>query len=378
MNHLKTLPLNGHPPTGDNPFRLERIRVETLFEDHPRLNDPVIDGWIREREVLNLIAAPKFGKSWFVYYIMFCVVTGWPVFGKYPVKRGRVLLIDLELHKSLIASRLQTVARALELTIDDYAEFIDVVSLRGDWKSMEELLCAATDVMPGEYVLIIVDSKYRLGTMTTDENGNGHETQFYNRADRMAEITGAAIMFVHHQTKGDQSGKRVTDLGAGGGAQSRAADAHLALREHEDEGVAVIEAALRSFPPLEPLAIRWQFPLWVTDEWADVSKLRGKQTANEARQQDRDREATNLIIDALRIGTATARTLRDKTGLSRERIERLLGVLVADDQLTFNEVVGENPSEAVTSDPGSCRAVGRVCDRQQRPARGDGPLAGGL
>jgi hypothetical protein len=337
LNHLKTLPLNGHARVTDNPFSLNRIRVEDLINDNPKLRDPVIEGWARECEVMNLIAAPKFGKSWLVYYIMFCVVTGQPVFGRYPVKHGRVLLIDLELHKSLIASRLKTVAAALELTIDDYAEFVDVISLRGDWKSMEELLAAATDIMPGEYVLIIVDSKYRLEG-STDENANVETTAFYNRADRLAEITGATVLFVHHQTKGDQSGKRITDVGAGGGAQSRAADTHLVLREHEDQGVAVIEAAVRSFPPLQPLAIRWQFPLWVADEWADPAKLAGKQTRNEERQQGGGRETRSKIVDSLMLGTATAKVIRDKTGLTRERVERMLGILVSEGQLTANEI----------------------------------------
>lgn len=320
----------------DNPFRLNRIRVEDLINDNPKLRDPVIEGWVRECEVMNLIAAPKFGKSWFVYYIMFCVVTGQPVFGRYPVKHGRVLLIDLELHKSLIASRLKTVAAALGLTIDDYAEFVDVISLRGDWKSMEELLAAATDIIPGEYVLLIIDSRYRLEG--GKENDNDDTKSFHNRADRLAEITGAAVLIVHHQSKGDQSGKRLTDLGAGGGAQSRAADTHIALREHEENGVAVIEAALRSFPPLDPLAIRWTFPLWTADEWADPAKLAGKQTRGDERQQERDREARNLIVDALMLATASVRALREKTGLSRERIERILLKLISEDQVTYQEV----------------------------------------
>lgn len=337
MNQLKSMPLNGHARGTDNAFSLERIGVEDLINDNPNLRDSVIEGWARECEVMNLIAAPKFGKSWLVYYIMFCVVTGRPVFGRYAVKRGRVLLIDLELHKSLIASRLKTVAAALELMIDDYAEFIDVISLRGDWKSMEELLAAATDIMPGEYVLIVVDSKYRLEG-SKDENANAETTTFYNRADRLAEITGAAVLFVHHQTKGDQSGKRVTDIGAGGGAQSRAADTHLVLREHEDQGVAVIEAAVRSFPPLQPLAIRWQFPLWLADEWADPSKLAGKQTKNEERTAERDKEGMNMIIAALLKGPATAREIRRQTAISKDRCDRLIAKLETDEQITAKTI----------------------------------------
>jgi hypothetical protein len=320
------------PSEAKGDYQLNRIRVDDLFQDNPKLHDPVIEGWIRECEVMNLIAAPKFGKSWLVYYLTFCVAMGWSVFGRHPVKRGRVLIIDLELHKSLIASRLQTVARALQLNVEEYADSIDVVCLRGDWKSMEELLVAATSIMPGEYVMIVVDSKYRLeGGL--DENGNTETTKFYNRADRFAEITGAAVLFIHHQSKGDQSGKRVTDLGAGGGAQSRAADTHLALREHENEGVAVIEGAVRSFPPLEPLAIRWQFPLWIVDEWVDTTKLKGRLPASEERQNAKDKEGRDAIVKALLAGPLTVNDICKKASMGKGRFNRLIGQLEEDDHV---------------------------------------------
>ena len=41
-------------------------------------------------------------------------------------------------------------------------------------------------------------------------------------------------------SKGDQSGKSTTDVGSGAGSQSRAADTHLIIRQHEQEDVAVM------------------------------------------------------------------------------------------------------------------------------------------
>ena len=70
---------------------------------------------------------------------------------------------------------------------------------------------------------------------------------------------------MHHATKGNQSDRRVTDVGAGGGAQARAADTHLVLREHEQPNMVVLDAAVRSFPPIEPMTLRWSFPLWLPD-----------------------------------------------------------------------------------------------------------------
>ena len=82
------------------------------------------------------------------------------------------------------------------------------------------------------------------------ENDNGKMAQLYNLLDRVANRLGCAFILIHHTSKGDQSGKSVTDVGAGAGSQSRATDAHLILRPHELESLFVLEGAVRSFPPL--------------------------------------------------------------------------------------------------------------------------------
>ncbi|TWU17624.1 AAA family ATPase [Bythopirellula polymerisocia] len=178
-----------------------------------------------------------------------------------------------------------------------------------------------------------MDAKYRFGNGES-ENDNAAETRFYNAVDRLAEQTGAAIVMIHHSSKGSQSDKRVTDVGSGAGAQSRAADCHMVLREHEDDGVVVLDAVVRSFPPVEPVALKWEYPLWHLTE-ADTSLLKGKKTNQEQRQNEKDKEGTEQIIDAIRKeGPGTARVLRERTGISRERQQRLLDWLVSQKQLS--------------------------------------------
>ena len=60
----------------------------------------------------------------------------------------------------------------------------------------------------------------------------------------------------------------------------------------------------------------------------------GRMTNAELRQSDRDREAIDKIIKAIRDdGPATARQLRPKTGLSRDRQQRLLDWLQSEGHL---------------------------------------------
>ena len=167
----------------------------------------------------------------------------------------------------------------------------------------------------------------------------------YNEADRLANDLGSAIAFIHHASKGSQSEKRVSDVGAGAGSQSRAADCHAIFREHEDEGVHVFEALVRSFAPVTAIPLRWQFPLWVPDEFVDPTKLKGRLTQGEQRQTEKDREGIAAIVKAL-IGTkATARALREKTGLGKDRQQRLLDLMSAEGQLTTTEtIIRGNPT----------------------------------
>ena len=63
-------------------------------------------------------------------------------------------------------------------------------------------------------------------------------TEIMNALDSHAERLDCAFINIHHSSKGDQSNKSVTDVGAGAGVLSRAVDTHITLRPHELEDFA--------------------------------------------------------------------------------------------------------------------------------------------
>jgi hypothetical protein len=111
----------------------------------------------------------------------------------------------------------------------------------------------------------------------------------------------------------------------------------LVLREHAEPDTVVLEAALRSFPPVEPISLRWAFPLWHPAEDVDPTLLKLRPSATEARQRASDQQGINKIADALLHGGATARQLRAKTGFGKYRLDRLLDQMTAAGQLNVNE-----------------------------------------
>lgn len=323
----------------EEPQALRIVPFGELRDDNDRLHPPIIDGLLREGETCNIIADSKVGKSWLVYGLALSIITGRKWLERFDTHRGKVLLIDNELHPATLAHRIPAVGTAMNLLAADYENDLEVVCLRGRLRSLADLAADLEVIEPGTYQTIILDAKYRFIAPGASENDNAAETQFYNTIDRIAERTQAAIVLVHHASKGSQTDKKITDVGSGAGAQSRAADCHVVLRQHEEPGVAVLEAAVRSFKPVEPLALRWEFPLWVPADGIDTRKLKGRLSPKEQQQTAKDQEDISKILTALVDGPLTSTVLGKKTGVTRERRGRLLDYLCSTDQITFEETV---------------------------------------
>lgn len=312
----------------------EVLSIGELVQRHPALRPPVVDGLIRQGETCNLISKSKVGKSWMVYGLALSVVSGRPWLDRFPTARGSVLLVDNELHPEVLASRIPAVAEAMEIQPEEYRDRLKVLPLRGRLQSFQKLRATLAHHNRGDIRLVIVDAMYRMIPDGTDENSNGAMTSIYNAIDEFAGRTGSAVVLIHHASKGSQSDKDVTDVGSGAGAQSRAADAHLVLRPHREEGAAVLDAALRSFAPIEPLALRWEFPVWVPAEDLDPEDLKRAPTKGDQQQEQRDREGYDGIVTALQEGPATERQLRKATGMGAHRLGKLIHQMLTDGRLT--------------------------------------------
>lgn len=259
-------------PAMDEPLLFSPISAAALIRAHPDLRPVVIGDLLRQGEVMNVVAAPKVGKSWLVHALAMAVSSGGPWLGR-ATSQGRVLLIDGELHHETLARRLRAIHGASGLPGEALGA-LQVWPVRGRRLTIDGIAAALGDVPCGTYRLIVIDALYRFLPLGGEENSNESVTAIYNTLDSIADRQGAAVAVVHHASKGDQSGKNVTDVGSGAGSQSRAADTHLVLRAHEEEGAVVVDAAVRSFPPLAPFVIRDTRPGWALAPELDPALLR--------------------------------------------------------------------------------------------------------
>jgi hypothetical protein len=166
------------------------------------------------------------------------------------------------------------VADALGIPLAEVQDRVFVENLRGRLMDIYGLRDYLADVQPGRYAVVILDAWYRFVPRDADENSNADISAMYNIVDALADRLGCCFVLIHHSTKGTQSAKALVDVGSGAGAQSRACDTHLILRAHEQEDCFVLDAAARSWPPIKPICLRWEFPVFNPAPDLDPAALR--------------------------------------------------------------------------------------------------------
>jgi len=315
-------PLDGTTPS----LIPEPLTVRELVGRYPKLREPIIHGLLREGETMNLISAPKMKKSWLVTDLALAVVTGRDWLGQFKCERGEVLILDNELHGETSANRIPKVANARGIAWDAYADRVRVLNLRGCLQDVFSLGAYFQTLKPGRFKVIVLDAFYRFMPRDMDENDNGTMASLYNHIDRYADMLGCSFVLIHHTSKGNQSGKNVTDVGAGAGSQSRATDTHMVLRAHEEEDAVVLDAAVRSWPPCLPRCLRWSHPIWNPADELNPEELRvdkGKKKAEKKDEWTSDAFA-QTFIDTEPVSRTAILSRATKAGLSNWSAERLL------------------------------------------------------
>lgn len=252
----------------------EIVRLRTLKQFYPKMRDPVIHGLLRRSETMNIIAPPKSAKSWLGLNIAMNVIGKGKLFNRFQCEQGYVLIVDNELHPETICDRSKLVAHACNVPHDWADDHIDYLPLRGRLVDIETLSEKLSHIRQRTYALIILDSLYKF-MGDTEENSNSEMALLYTKIDALSDHLDSAIILIHHSSKGFQGNKSVTDMGSGAGSQSRACDAHLVLRDHEDKNTFRVDCANRSFPPIEPFCAKFAFPKWDDAPNASPDDLKG-------------------------------------------------------------------------------------------------------
>ena len=240
--------------------------VAQEFAEPPQL----IRGILHQGSKLVLGGGSKSFKTWCLLDLALSVGHGQPWLS-FDTVQGRVLYVNFEIPSWSWQNRIQAVARAKSIEIKPGS--MSLWNLRGKAANFELLLPRVQKLVKQEFALIILDPIYKLYGHA-DENKAGDVARLLNGIEGLAVASGAAVAFGAHFSKGNQAGKESLDRISGSGVFARDPDSLLVFTKHEEEGAFTVEPTLRNFRPVEPFAVRWQFPLMTQDKSLDPARLK--------------------------------------------------------------------------------------------------------
>jgi hypothetical protein len=307
---------------------LETESGGTMSEVIRDLRPVIVDRLLREGETINIVAPSKTGKSWLSMDLAQAIAAGENWLGEFQTVRGEVLVVDAELHRETLAKRIRDIAEARGRTLD-VLNRVHVKATRGKLKDINQL-CREflTHIRPGQFSVIVLDALYRFLPVGVSENDNAQMQQIYNLLDSVSTTLGCAFAVIHHSAKGSQTGKSIMDVGAGAGSIGRATDSHLIIRKHNTDGLFVLDRSARSFPPMEPVTIKFDYPTWnVVKEIEPV--LEGA-VGSEASRRERTADEARACFDDVKNnssdpgGLFTAHNMKTLSGRSRSAVDRFI------------------------------------------------------
>ena len=289
------------------------------YDELCRLSDPpIISGLLREKEVGCIVATAKSFKTWISMAMAIAVAEGKPFLDR-PTEKRRVLFIDNE-------SKMNTMQKRINLLARQRPAGLSMLCLRGEQgPTIDDL---GPLIVGGDFGLVIVDSLYRTGWLS-EENNNDSTGRELPALQRITEETGAAIIVVDHTAKGGGADRSVVDAARGASAKGGFFDALMMLRPPKADRIPkdvggkyiMMETVLRDWPAQDtnPL-LRVHWPSETEAEvmvWEEVSKRPRSSNSDIVADCLRNNPAgltVDQVAEAALLGKSTVREALGKVG----------------------------------------------------------------
>lgn len=220
----------------------------------------IMDGIVAEQSKLVIGSGSKSFKTWLSMDMGLSIAHGKPCLGR-QVTRQRVLYVNLELKEQTFKRRLQTVAKAKGITVEE-GWFLHL-PLRGKMAGLSVSEFVSRIIRLAQHfgaTVVIIDPIYKANT-EGEENNSRDQTIFFNQLDRITTEAGCTLILNDHFGKGNQSEKDPLDAIRGSSAKGGDVDAAMVLRKHENKDCFRVDVIHRELPPVEPFCLGWKFPL---------------------------------------------------------------------------------------------------------------------
>lgn len=187
-------------------FRADKAAQTALSTVH----EPLVEGLLNQNTFALTYGKPGAAKTFNLIDMGFCIAMGKPWAGQYATSKGAVFYIAAEGGTGILQ---RVAAAAKHHGAGDDTPFyllpaaVDFVSSNEDVKAIAKLAKEAAARSNAKLLLIVVDTVNR-AMGGRDENSAVDMGAFIRNVDLLRELTGAAVIAVHHTGKDESKGAR--------------------------------------------------------------------------------------------------------------------------------------------------------------------------
>jgi len=283
------------------------------IETNTKMPPQIITGVLYKGSKMIISGSSKAGKTLSLLHLGLAVSNGKPWLG-HETTQGNVIYLDFELKPRMAAQRITSIIAANPGIYKQNPRFL-YCGLRGQARSLEDLVHHIEDLPDFKPDMVIVDPFYKLAT-GADENDAGAISEVVNRMEQFSERLDCSFVYAHHFSKGNKSDTDHIDRASGSGVFARDPDAILTLTPHEEEDHLVLEATVRDFSSPPPKVVEFEWPNFVHKPDMEPKLRKAGQSKETKRLND---NLITALIELLKphsiMGLNNLRNkLQDKTG----------------------------------------------------------------
>lgn len=267
------------------------------WEQQPRKEaDIIFEGLFETSDKVAIIGKSKQRKTFFALQLAIHAAAGLPFLGFDASKARRVIVAQFEIkdewfwkrYERMLACIYEDVDVDQRALIDQAKKNLHVFNLRGrGWNketTVDNLIAYGNHLQAD---LIVIDPLYKV--VGGDENKSDVMIELFSRFDELCHKTGAALAYVHHESKGRMGDRDKVDRGSGSGVIGRDYDCCLQLDAHgtEEEGLHLLSTVCRNYVSPDDMTIQFADGRFVNRPDVEAVVLTSQRKAAKAKTIDR-------------------------------------------------------------------------------------------
>lgn len=247
----------GKSKGADQSTKLTVINAADMLLSDPPPPDQIIENTFDAGDKVAIIATSKGKKTTTMIHLAVSLATGRDFIGLRVAKKRRVLIVQVEVTPGHYHRRVKTIAAGRGVSAKELSNLL-IINGRGlglNASSISGEICRIA--IENNIEVIGFDPIYKF--MEAGENDVAAFRPILSAFDYFTSNTGAAIIYSHHDPKGEAGDRNIQDRGAGSSILARDYDAAIVLSSHGsgNSNMAVVDFLLRSYPERQSISIEW-------------------------------------------------------------------------------------------------------------------------